>query len=346
MVSNLNKEAIEKVFLVKSVILPPKRYRKKLVRAFSAEGLMDSAKSESSEMEVLKIRFSASGKVREKKSKQLLNADRIWQSETNLAEPLSFNPGDAGGTTCSSSFFRDSGFSENETGCVVYFPKIRKKSLSIGNLPSSFNRASAPADMRATATSYLVENTRSSYTPPLACSASTTDPVAPVVPKRTSAFLENCTTDDKYLIKLGKHLSGMISNQNTCWSQPICDEVSDVDCTQPNISLHVNPVLSQNNTASFTEARSVPEPVVHNTPCTMKAKASVDVSEQMSNHENRVTSCDVAFCDSDLEIYIPKIVISDMDKECNADIKHTTPLVVGGTIKDSNEQTADISMNK
>ena len=222
LVANIIKNDKDKIFLHKSATstssFSTQKIHKKLARAFSMEGIADFGNPSSHEREVSAIQFSASGKMRSKKINRLLKIKSHWKSETNIVISPPIQDHDFSGLPLDYGvdLKRCNHRDWNNLPIGGLYRLDRKKSLSTGNL-CSFELDMAPQMLGS-----LQENSK--YNPNASSYGDLSMSVLPEVPKRTCAFLENCTTDDSYLIQQGKQL-----NDFQRWSDPIHDEVGDVE---------------------------------------------------------------------------------------------------------------------
>lgn len=189
----------------------------------------------SPKIDISLVHFSPSGKIRLQKLKRSSNFhQKSWKSENSLASL--FNHGET----------ESSGFSDGtKTEDQLSVPSLlchtfgRRKSRSLNNIPlallststlqSQGESAASPCNTQHRCTNLNVSSLKSSKSIQMLNGEDIetiarniqkqrmapvpfyerVSPDPPAVPERKTAFLENCTVADHYLIQQGKRLSGL-----------------------------------------------------------------------------------------------------------------------------------------
>ena len=187
---------------------------------------------ECSQLDVPKIHFSSSGKIKLHKG----SPKKYWKSLTELFHPLPEEEAknlksesrsrviNVLSLPCNTFGRRKSISLESIPNCML---RPSSSNTSISALATEVQKASSHSDLQSLPVNFQLSSLQSYKSiemlsardvqeihtsvlqedlPPLQCSSVS---AVPEVPKRRSAFLQNCTVKDSYLIQQGKRLSGL-----------------------------------------------------------------------------------------------------------------------------------------
>lgn len=243
LVTNVIRPDIERITLIKSSVCPTTTKNKRLFKTVSME----------------KIPCNYSGNIVQNKTKRaskFLKLKLFYKSESNLviSSPIpdcEFNDL----VSCHKDPDRLSFYEKYQRSKPRGLYRLdRKKSLSTGNL------------FALTSEECHVPHLHNSLASPLDLPQG----VLPDVPPRTCSFLENCTTDDKYLVQQGLRLQGDLVAPSQRWSDPTHDKVRDVE------PVYDTPLAMRSSKTSDYKTSS------------MKAPSSQYANYNISTEEDRV----------------------------------------------------------